>query len=211
MRDCGLIAEYASPKPIGRGANKIVYLYNVPGGTRSVVKVHLGINPMRCPSLPNERRQVDLAERYFKGFTVKTEVREGGNDAFCTVMDYVEGQAVDTHNIVDDRAIQSGLEELVRKNLELVRNEGYSIDFIGLGGLLSLIRYHLNRCQPIIMANVLINPLNEGRPVLVDYDLLSTRRRHDWNTHLVDQAILMGNSWVLNNWFNTPCPNLAKG
>jgi hypothetical protein len=140
MLDCGIDMDYITPQPIGRGANKIVYLYDVPGKEAAVVKVHIGISQSRRASLEVESRQLALINEYFYGYIVNSRLNIGTRGTFCTIMDYVEGGVLDSVQTAKSPFFKAHLEELVRRNLLMLKEEGYSIDFIGLGGALAFLR-----------------------------------------------------------------------
>ncbi|PIY69076.1 hypothetical protein COY90_02610 [Candidatus Roizmanbacteria bacterium CG_4_10_14_0_8_um_filter_39_9] len=161
------------PVPIGQGANHVVFSYKEPGKDELVVKMpKAGSATSMVAGKYEEDISIKTIQNAFPGYTLPTDVREDKSSGkYCVVQKMVKGIPVTNHN--KDPKIRKQVEEIARMNRELMKQQGLSLDFIGIPGFKSFFRRQLAKLffkqKDFEVSNLIIDE-NDGKVYIIDYD-----------------------------------------
>lgn len=165
--------EYIDPVPIDQGANHVVFSYKEPGKNKQVVKMpKAGSAISMVAGKYEEDISIKTIQNAFPGYTVPTEIREDKTTGqYCVVQKMIKGKPVTNHN--KDPKIRKQVEEIARMNRELMKQQGLSLDFIGIPGFKSFFRRQFAKLffkqKDFEVSNLIIDE-NDGKVYIIDYD-----------------------------------------
>ncbi len=177
FQNCGVDPERVNPKPIGEGLTNVVFAYMSPEGTQKVIKVARQMRKgFMSTGYGQDAENIALVRKYFGSYAVPTEIHQDPKTGrYLIIQDAVQGKAIT--NKEESPAIRAQLVDLARLNREMMRQVGYSMDFIGVPGFLTWLRHQyrglMTRSSTFELSNLLVD--EQGKVKIIDEGLLRFR------------------------------------
>lgn len=174
FRACGIDPMYVNPIPMGEGLTNVVFLYEKPGEPKRVVKVAKeGPKGFMSNGIVEDAENIALVKKYFGAYSVPTEIRtDPATNRSLIVQEMISGKAVT--NSIDTQDIRAQLADLARLNREMMRQTGYSLDFIGVQGLSTWFAHQFRRIvtnkSEFQLSNIIVD--DTGKLRIIDEGLL---------------------------------------
>lgn len=171
---CGIDATLVNPVPMGEGLNHVVFEYMSKEGGKKVIKVpRESTKGMMNNGTHDERENITLVMKYFPDFAVPTQIKiDPDTKNYIVVQDAVEGTPVTNKSQTNEIDMQ--LQEIMKANRLLMKETGFSMDFVGLTGVMGWAKHQFKqfftRKSVFEVSNLLVDA--KGNIRIIDYDML---------------------------------------
>lgn len=203
FRRCGIDPQYVNPTPLGEGLTNVVFAYIAPDGSNKVVKLAREARKgFMSTGYEQDAQNIALVKKFFGEYAVPTEIhRDPETGKYLIVQDAVEGKAVT--NKLETQSVRSQLVDMARLNREMMRQTGYSMDFIGVPGMLTWFRHQFRRIvtnkSEFELSNILID--KEGKLKIIDEGLLRLRKSETPKQWVGSTSGFLANRLIMRLYF----------
>lgn len=214
FRNCGIDPRYVNPTPLGEGLTNVVFAYIAPDGSNKVVKLARDARKgFMSTGYEQDAENIALVKKYFKEYAVPTEIHQDSKTGkYLIVQDAVHGKAIT--NKLENQSIRSQLVDMARLNREMMRQTGYSMDFIGVPGMLTWIRHQFRQIitnkSEFEISNILVD--DEGKLKIIDEGLLRLNKSKTPKQWMGSTSGFLANRLIMRLYFGVDLqPELQQG
>lgn len=213
FRRCGIDPQYVNPTPLGEGLTNVVFAYIAPDGSNKVVKLAREARKgFMSTGYEQDAQNIALVKKFFGEYAVPTEIhRDPETGKYLIVQDAVDGKAVT--NKLETQSVRSQLVDMARLNREMMRQTGFSMDFIGVPGMLTWLRHQFRQIitnkSEFEISNILID--KEGKLKIIDEGLLRLKKSKTPKQWLGSTSGFLANRLIMRLYFGVDLqPDIAS-
>lgn len=213
FRRCGIDPQYVNPTPLGEGLTNVVFAYIAPDGSNKVVKLAREARKgFMSTGYEQDAQNIALVKKFFGEYAVPTEIhRDPETGKYLIVQDAIEGKAVT--NKLETQSVRSQLVDMARLNREMMRQTGYSMDFIGVPGMLTWFRHQFRQIvtnkSEFEISNILID--KEGKLKIIDEGLLRLKKSETPKQWVGSTSGFLANRLIMRLYFGVDLqPDLTR-
>lgn len=203
FRNCGIDPQYVNPTPLGEGLTNVVFAYIAPDGTNKVVKLAREARKgFMSTGFEQDSQNIALVKKFFGEYAVPTEIHQDPKTGkYLIVQDAIVGKAVT--NKLENQSVRSQLVDMARMNREMMRQTGYSMDFIGVPGMLTWFRHQFRQIvtnkSEFEISNILID--KEGKLKIIDEGLLRLKKSETPKQWIGSTSGFLANRLIMRLYF----------
>lgn len=203
FRNCGIDPQYVNPTPLGEGLTNVVFAYIAPDGSNKVVKLAREARKgFMSTGYHQDAENIALVKKFFGEYAVPTEIHQDPKTGkYLIVQDAVEGKAIT--NKLENQSIRSQLVDMARMNREMMRQTGYSMDFIGVPGMLTWVRHQFRQIvtnkSEFEISNILVD--QDGKLKIIDEGLLRLNKSRTPKQWLGTTSGFLANRLIMRLYF----------
>lgn len=206
LTNCGIQVDYVNPKPIGEGANHLVYRYTIPGETERVIKI---AKPASTTTLTQgvdeEKSNTDFAVKYFSKYAVDTQILSDPTNPklHCVVQEEVKGKPLDNMVFKENANIRKQLAEIIAMNNKLYKEQKMSLDFVGMPGFMGWLKKQfgklLMRKSTFEVSNILVD--KNGSLKIIDFEYFKYRGNISLKKRATNFVGMLVNRILMKHYF----------
>lgn len=203
FRNCGIDPQYVNPTPLGEGLTNVVFAYIAPDGTNKVVKLAREARKgFMSTGYEQDAENIALVKKFFGEYAVPTEIHQDPKTGkYLIVQDAITGKAIT--NKLETQSIRSQLVDMARMNREMMRQTGYSMDFIGVPGMLTWVRHQFRQIvtnkSEFEISNILVD--QDGKLKIIDEGLLRLNKSKTPKQWLGTTSGFLANRLIMRLYF----------
>lgn len=203
FRNCGIDPNYVNPTPLGEGLTNVVFAYIAPDGSNKVVKLSRDARKgFMSTGYEQDAENIALVKKYFGEYSVPTEIHQDPKTGkYLIVQDAVHGKAIT--NKLESPSIRAQLVDMARLNREMMRQTGYSMDFIGVPGMLTWVRHQFRQIvtnkSEFEISNILVD--QDGKLKIIDEGLLRLNKSKTPKQWMGSTSGFLANRLIMRLYF----------
>lgn len=199
LKGCGIDPERVNPIPLGEGLTNVVFSYAAPDGSQKVIKIaRRARKGFMSAGLHHDEENIALVKKFFGSYAVPTELRrDQATGKYIMLQDAIVGTPVT--NKTESASVRAQLVDLARLNREMMRQTGFSMDFIGVPGMFTWFRHQfrqiITRKSEFQLSNIFMD--QSGNLKIIDEGLLRfgkdlslKQRLGSWSGFLANRLIM---------------------
>jgi len=199
LKGCGIDPELVNPIPLGEGLTNVVFSYASPDGSNKVIKIaRQARKGFMSAGIHHDAENIALVKKFFGAYAVPTELRQDpATGKYLMLQDAIVGTPVT--NKTESASVRAQLVDLARLNREMMRQTGYSMDFIGVPGMFTWFRHQfrqiITRKSEFQLSNIFMD--QSGNLKIIDEGLLRfgkglslKQRLGSWSGFLANRLIM---------------------
>ena len=199
LKGCGIDPDLVNPIPLGEGLTNVVFSYASPDGSQKVIKIaRQARKGFMSAGYHHDAENIALVKKFFGSYAVPTELRQDqATGKYLMLQDAITGTPVT--NKTESASVRAQLVDLARLNREMMRQTGYSMDFIGVPGMFTWFRHQfrqiITRKSEFQLSNIFMD--QSGNLKIIDEGLLRfgkglslKQRLGSWSGFLANRLIM---------------------